>query len=544
MSINEQIEEDSSIIYPDNFEFSKTLPVIQQKHLFDSPIRSVKKFPTIQLSSVKQSTKKQEPNLNKIPKLLSTKLTSLLFTKKEVNLRSSQSYRKTKLMEFIHSQYLYNCLLQCFFSIITILSSVIEYEHTVISPENYPSVYIHTHKNNKSYIIEYDLNETYFDNCRKCALISSYVSLISSIFLWITIFFDFVLSYQISLNETNKDYKVFLAQKESLVEFILTFIIFIPCPNPMTFGIDVSFSSSSYDIDFFVPLNSILTAICFFRFWFVFKYYLVSSKTYTQRASRLCKMNNVDFNLSFPFKSHMAQDPLSIDTLLFLIFLFICSYNLRIFERYLDAYSNYDFGNFYNALWCIFITMTTVGYGDRTPSTEFGRIFTMIGCFAGVFLVSLIVVSVSNYFNIQGIEMIVLNVIDRAYIMDRKNEKGEEIVKSILVAKKKISSIKSSNSNEYLLTERNTINNNPEPNNKELNKYRKKIFDQLGKFKDAKVQLEKEYPSFNSFDEILAYLKFLEEDVEKNNQKVDDILELLNQINSYFADGSSVHIEA
>ena len=85
--------------------------------------------------------------------------------------------------------------------------------------------------------------------------------------------------------------------------------------------------------------------------------------------------------------------------------------------------------------------MTTVGYGDRTPSTEFGRIFTMIGCFAGVFLVSLIVVSVSNYFNFQGIEMIVLNVIDRAYIMDRKNEKGEEIVKSILVAKKKISSI-------------------------------------------------------------------------------------------------------
>ena len=65
MSINEQIEEDSSIIYPDNFEFSKPLPVIQQKHLFDSPIRSVKKFPTIQLSSVKQSTKKQEPNLNK-----------------------------------------------------------------------------------------------------------------------------------------------------------------------------------------------------------------------------------------------------------------------------------------------------------------------------------------------------------------------------------------------------------------------------------------------------------------------------------------------
>lgn len=81
--------------------------------------------------------------------------------------------------------------------------------------------------------------------------------------------------------------------------------------------------------------------------------------------------------------------------------------------------------------------MTTVGYGDLTPNTEFGRLFAMVGCLSGVFIVSLAVVSVSNYFNIQGIELNVLNVIDRSYIMDRKNKNGENIVKNILTAKKK-----------------------------------------------------------------------------------------------------------
>ena len=68
----------------------------------------------------------------------------------------------------------------------------------------------------------------------------------------------------------------------------------------------------------------------------------------------------------------------------------------------------------------------------------------------------------------------------------------------------------------------------------------KRINTGLNYVEEKNIDTPKEYVLFGTE----CCKKFLEEDVEKNNQKVDDILELLNQINSYFADGSSVHIEA
>lgn len=541
---------DSSIIYPDNQDLSESLDSLENNVIYQSQQpndeiipqkRKTPKFPSIELKALRKSTKKVQKKVNNLQNIFSKKLNSLLSSKNNINLKSTKSFRKTKEMEFIHSKYLYNCLLQGLFSIISILSAIIEYEHTVIIPEGHSTQLVHTNKDDLSVIQLYDINPNFFNNCQNCSKISSYVSLTASIFLWVTIFFDFVLSHQIAFYQTTKDYHSFFKNRETIIWLIITFIIFIPCPNPFTFGINVYFTNNTFNSSYEVPLNSIFTAICLFRFWFVFKYFLVSSKTYTQRASRLCKMNNVDFNLSFPFKSHMTLNPLNIDTLLFLFSLFICAYNIRIFERYLDPYSLQDFSNFYNALWCVFITMTTVGYGDLTPNTEFGRLFAMVGCLSGVFLLSLIVVSVSNYFNIQGIELNVLNVIDRAYIMDRKNENGEIIVKNILVAKKKMGEIKNNITNNNLRTE-NVKNLDVEGNNKELKQYREKIFKQLKKFQSERVKLEKAYPSFNSFDEIMAYLKFLEEDIAKNDRKVDNIIDLLDQINSYFVDNGDSRI--
>ena len=34
-----------------------------------------------------------------------------------------------------------------------------------------------------------------------------------------------------------------------------------------------------------------------------------------------------------------------------------------------------------NAMWFIFITMTTVGYGDISPDTNVGRFFSVLACF-------------------------------------------------------------------------------------------------------------------------------------------------------------------
>jgi hypothetical protein len=46
-------------------------------------------------------------------------------------------------------------------------------------------------------------------------------------------------------------------------------------------------------------------------------------------------------------------------------------------------------------MWCIIITMTTVGFGDFYPSTHLGRVIGVLACFWGTFLVSLMVVSLT-----------------------------------------------------------------------------------------------------------------------------------------------------
>lgn len=47
-------------------------------------------------------------------------------------------------------------------------------------------------------------------------------------------------------------------------------------------------------------------------------------------------------------------------------------------------------------MWLIVLTMTTVGYGDFFPATHMGRFVVVIACFWGVFLVSMMVVTLTD----------------------------------------------------------------------------------------------------------------------------------------------------
>ena len=58
--------------------------------------------------------------------------------------------------------------------------------------------------------------------------------------------------------------------------------------------------------------------------------------------------------------------------------------------------------SYFNALWLIVITLTTVGYGDISPCTFPGRIVAMISALWGAFLISLLVVTVSSIFDLNN----------------------------------------------------------------------------------------------------------------------------------------------
>ena len=413
-------------------------------------------------------------------------------------------------------QYLFNCKLQLIFSIISICSSIIEYECTVIESNTINNHYIHTHKDKETIIKEHNINENLYDACHKVSLICSIFCFVSSILLWITIFYDFALFKQVVSGNKINYFKFIFEDNEILLYFIFNIIIFLPTSNPFSYGIELKLHNDKTNITYYVPLNAIFTSFSLFRFWFLFKYFLVTSNTYNQRSFRICKMNGVKISLGFPFKSNMALNPLIVDALLFLILLFVCSYDIRIFERYLDEVVIFQMGNFYNDLWCIFLSMTTVGYGDITPNTEFGRLFTIVGCLFGTFLVSLVVVSVSSYLNISGSELNAYKVLEKSYLIEERKKKA---VKAVLNYFKSRKSLRKLNKKDI---------------EKNAQKYAKTVGKSLEDFKEVDNVFMKTFTIVNEYDNIIEHLRFVEDNVNKGQKKVDKIIELLNKLNACF----------
>ena len=413
--------------------------------------------------------------------------------------------------DFYHTQYVFNCKIQLILALISVMSSVIEYENTVIRAHEYSLNYLHVYKVDESMRERYGIRKKYIDYSKIAGKFCSYITFTCSIFLWITIYFDEVIFYQLVNNKPLKNLYVIFESKQKFCSFISFIIFYLLAPMPMTYGIDCHFHSEKYDYNYKVPLNSIFTAFCLIRLYFVVKYYLVKSNYYNQRAFRAFKIYGLDISLGFPFKSALLLYPLTIDLILFLIFLFLCSYNLRIFERYLDIKSGTEFGHFYNDLWCIFITMTTVGYGDLAPTTEFGRIFVLISCFFGTFLIGLAVSSVSNCLLLENNEFTIFQILEKAISIEGKNEAELMMVMRYIKILKK-------------------LKNKKNDSKKKIESYQKKMALFLEKYKIAKDYYLETCASFNDFDELMNYLDYVENNIVALEEKINSIINVFDKI--------------
>lgn len=59
------------------------------------------------------------------------------------------------------------------------------------------------------------------------------------------------------------------------------------------------------------------------------------------------------------------------------------------------------FDDFTTSIWCVVITMTTVGYGDVAAVSPFGRIVSVVNALWGAFIISLLVASIGKIFEMS-----------------------------------------------------------------------------------------------------------------------------------------------
>lgn len=138
----------------------------------------------------------------------------------------------------------------------------------------------------------------------------------------------------------------------------------------------------------------------FLRIFFFFKGKFNYSHYADPYSKRLCKQYGFYPNTFFLFKSKMQRKPIHSFFYLFTTSIFVFTSWFLIFEieRILRNTSLGAEGIYFNALYVTIITITSVGYGDISPSTVAGKIVVMFMAIWGAVILSFIVLLVSNAF--------------------------------------------------------------------------------------------------------------------------------------------------
>lgn len=175
--------------------------------------------------------------------------------------------------------------------------------------------------------------------------------------------------------------------------FYDTYIIIL---NPKTLG-----DNHGY---YFYMVGDILYLLMFVRLFIVFRC-VYNYAIYTNGFSRkICNQYGFASGARFSFKCLFELYPSRTIWGMFIFLILLMSYFMRILEMSY-CHDTFEialyFNRFQQAIWLTVITMTTVGYGDISPNTIGGYIIAMATAFCGAFMISMMVLAVTNLFDMS-----------------------------------------------------------------------------------------------------------------------------------------------
>ena len=175
-----------------------------------------------------------------------------------------------------------------------------------------------------------------------------------------------------------------------------------------------------------VPVNIdlITTSIIPFRIYLFIKYFSYYSNWANDKAEKICNNYNIKGGISFAIKAELKEQPFKIVGSIMIVSILIFGFALRNTEAafMLKSSSFLDWRYVWNGFWCIVITLLTVGFGDLYPQTLLGRFIVVIACLWGTFLISLMVVSLTNSVQFDCYE-------ERAYTEIKNIERNDNLKK-------------------------------------------------------------------------------------------------------------------
>lgn len=149
-------------------------------------------------------------------------------------------------------------------------------------------------------------------------------------------------------------------------------------------------------------LNSFLFSLCVLKLYFIVKVIRKWIYFSNNRTKRVRMMFTLDNKFAFIYKGLLKGNLFMTLSVLINAFLFSSAFLFKIFEDY--SGNNNPFSSLYNCVWYLIVTMNTsnyliilAGYGEFVPITFMGRIICVFVCFLGIFILSLLVSSLTIY---------------------------------------------------------------------------------------------------------------------------------------------------
>eukprot|EP01017_Pseudomicrothorax_dubius_P007363 TRINITY_DN12282_c0_g1_i4.p1 TRINITY_DN12282_c0_g1~~TRINITY_DN12282_c0_g1_i4.p1 ORF type:complete len:308 (+),score=26.56 TRINITY_DN12282_c0_g1_i4:473-1396(+) len=222
-----------------------------------------------------------------------------------------------------------------------------------------------------------------------------------------------------------------LASTGHLKFLLIEIALNIPHPNIVTRDVNFTLFSPVLKRSYTQTLNEFLNLFQLHQIFIICRMILTLSYYFNQSAQRVMSMMGLQSNYLFVVKSLLKSKPFTFLGINLLIGVFMFSFALRICERRLtnpDDPLDMDFGNYWNCIWNIVITMSTIGFGDYYPRTIPGRVVIALTGMWGLIVFSLLVTTVMNFITMDPIESKVYTIIERLRSKRKMKNQSQRII--------------------------------------------------------------------------------------------------------------------
>lgn len=258
-------------------------------------------------------------------------------------------------------------------------------------------------------------------------LIILITTLISVPLIALSNYFDFIREY---IFKQNLDVMFFSTLNFPIT--IIQFIVLAPFPYPGITGYLLYMEMGNYIC---YPYSSMLSTMSFLRLFFLFKLFKHLTKWTSTKSEHVCEKYVCKADSKFAFKAFQKDNPF---IMLVVTFVFSClcfGLTIRTFERYywenkLEKSQDWDY--IWNCMWYIFVSMTTVGYGDMYACTQVGRVLAIFACLVGTYFVAMMMVFMTQITTLDENEKKAYGLINRLRIRKQLLEIRSKIVHSSL----------------------------------------------------------------------------------------------------------------